>query len=214
MLYVFSGFPRNGLHAGGLQFGIETVEHLAILDHDPAIQYRKEGVHLLSEQGEEWINPVEYLLSPICLRDGITWDWFPEDWTFGNGVTVHKTLASPEFKSVVHGTDLTLDEFLAVSGTARLGDIELERKHIRHEGWDKYEARWVPGTCPQESHIVHLTWLITTHRLPEFAYRRISELIESPTGILMDVERYSREPGKHFTAIRRWDGKPAYAKTN
>ena len=116
MLYVFAGFPRNGLHAGGLQFAVETVEQLAILNHDPAIQYRKEGVHFVTGKGEEWLKPAECLLSPMCLRDGITWDWFPEDWTFGNGVTVHKTLASPEYKTVVHGTDLTMDEFLAKSG--------------------------------------------------------------------------------------------------
>ena len=44
MLYVFAGFPKNGLHAGGLQHCIETVEELGELEHDPAVQYRKEGV--------------------------------------------------------------------------------------------------------------------------------------------------------------------------
>ena len=44
MLYGFAGFPRNRLHAGGLQYCIETVEDLAILEHDPAVQYRQGGV--------------------------------------------------------------------------------------------------------------------------------------------------------------------------
>jgi hypothetical protein len=30
MLYIFAGFPRNGLHAGGLQYCIETVEELNV----------------------------------------------------------------------------------------------------------------------------------------------------------------------------------------
>ena len=212
MLYVFAGFPRNGLHAGGIQFAVEEVEQLAILDHDSSVQYRKEGVFSASDNGEEWVKPVEHVLSPMCLRDGITWDWFPEDWSFGNGVTVSKTIASREYRTVVHGTNLTMEEFLASSGSIRLGDLELERKHIAHEGWEEYEARWVPGTCPQENHVVHLTWLITTHPLPDFAYRRIRDLIEGVPE-LINPDRYSSEDGKHFTRDRRWDGKPAYTRT-
>jgi hypothetical protein len=211
MLYIFAGFPRNGLHAGGLRFAIEEVEDLAILERDPSVQYRKEGIFTLTPTGEEWIAPVDYLLSPLCLRDGITWDWFPENWTFGNGVTVSKTMASPEYGTVVYGTDLTMDEFLAASGPANLSDLRLERKHIVHEGWMEYEARWVPGTCPQENHVVHLTWLITTHPLPEFAYRRVRELIEE-TAELKKPDSYSAEDGKHFSASRCWNGKPAYTR--
>ena len=44
MLYIFAGFPKNNLHAGGLQYCIETVEELGLLEHDNAVQYRKEGV--------------------------------------------------------------------------------------------------------------------------------------------------------------------------
>ena len=44
MLYIFAGFPKNGLHAGGLQLAIESVEMLGELEHDPVVQYRKEGV--------------------------------------------------------------------------------------------------------------------------------------------------------------------------
>ena len=85
-------------------------------------------------------------MSPMLERDGITWDWFSENWAFGNGVTVHKTTASPDYKTVVHGTSLNLDEFLAQHGTTELADLKLERLHIRHEGWEQYEARWLPGT--------------------------------------------------------------------
>ena len=175
MLYIFAGFPRNGLHAGGIQFAVEEVEQLAILEHDPRAQYRKEGVFSVTQYGEEWLMPVEYLISKMCLRDGITWDWFPENWTFGNGVTISNTMANPEYKTVLHGTVLTLDEFLAISGPARLEDLGLERKHIKHEDWKECEAHWVPGTCPQERHVVHLTCLVTEHPLPEFASQRTKE---------------------------------------
>ena len=165
----------------------------------------------MTQYGEEWLKPVDYVMSTSCLEDGITWDWFPENWTFGNGVTVSKTIASPEYKTVVHGTDLTLDEFLAASGPTRLGTLELERRHIDHEGWKEYQDRWTPGACPQENHVVHLTWLITIHPLPDFAYQRIRELIEETT-VLKEPSSYSSEPGKHLTTIRCWDGKPAYTR--
>ncbi len=204
MLYIFAGSPKCGLNAGGLQHCVEHVEELGIIEHDTAIQYRKEGV-FIPEKSEESLYPVEYRMSDLCLRDGITWDWFPENWSFGNGVTVHKTSASPEYKTVVHGTTLNLDQFLSKYGATRLAEIELERLHVRHEGWEEYEARWLPGTCPQEAHVVHLTWLVTTHRLPEFAYERIRDLIEHGAEP-KDLHRYSTEPGKHYSAVRKWEG--------
>jgi hypothetical protein len=205
MLYVFAGFPKSGLHAGGLQYCIETVEELAILEHDPAVQYRKEGV--FASGSEEMLYPVDYHMSDLCIRDGITWDWFPENWAFGNGVSIHKTSASPDYKTVVHGTDLDLDEFLAQHGATRLADLELERLHIRHEGWKEYEARWGPGACPQESHVVHLTWLTTAHNLPGFIYNRIRDLIEfdaapEQAGLYMQPD----EPGKYLSTFRPFKG--------
>jgi hypothetical protein len=209
MLYIFAGFPRNGLHAGGLQLAIEEVEMLGELEHDPAVQYRKEGVFAAGT--DEELYPLEVVMSPSLERDGITWDWFPEKWSFGNGVTVHKTSASPDFKAVVHGTELDLNEFLTEYGTTRLAELELERRHIRHEGWERYEARWLPGTCPQESHIVHLTWLITTHKLPDFAYERIRSLIEDgATPEQADIYIRPDEPGRYLSVPRPFE-KEKYA---
>jgi len=209
MLYVFAGYPKNGLHAGGLQLAIETVEELAILEHDPAVQYRKEGV--FAAGSDELLYPVEYHMSDLCLRDGITWDWFPENWSFGNGVTVHKTTASLEYKTVVHGTDLNLDEFLTQHGTTRMSELKLERVHIRHEGWEKYEARWLPRTCPQENHVVHLTWLVTTHKLPGFVYDRIRALIEEgATPEQTEIYICPEEPGKYLSTPRPFE-KEKYA---
>lgn len=213
MLYIFVGFPginrlagNLNLNAGGLQYCVEDVEHLGLLEHDPAIQYRKEGIFGVHDSHAEWLYPVKRRISMMCQQNGITWGWFPENWAFGNGVTIHKTSASPEYKIVVHGTGLSLDQFLAQHGTTRLAELELERLHIRHEGWEKYEARWRPGTCPQEPHIVHLTWLITTHVLPEFAYQRLQAIIEDPVSQLKHTEHYL---DRHFSASRKWDGKPS-----
>ena len=201
MLYIFAGFPKNGLHAGGLQYCIESVEELGELEHDPAVEYRKEGV--FASNSDEMLYPIEVILSPSLESDGITWDWFSENWAFGNGVTVHKTLASPDYKTVVHGTELNLEEFLAENGTTRLSELELERMHVKHEGWQEYEARWLPGTCPMEPHVVHLTWLITTHKLPNFAYERIRSLIEDGAEP-KQAEIYIRpdEPGKYLSTPR------------
>jgi len=201
MLYIFAGFPKNNLHAGGLQLAIESVEMLGELEHDPAVQYRKEGVFAAGT--DEELYPLEVVMSDQCLQDGITWDWFPENWSFGNGVTISKTSANPDFKTVVHGTELDLNEFLTEYGTARLAELELERMHVKHEGWTEYEARWLPGTCPMESHAVHLTWLITTHNLPDFAYERIRSLIEDGAEP-EQKEIYIRpdEPGKYLSTPR------------
>jgi hypothetical protein len=203
MLYIFPGFPQSGLNAGGLQHCVEEIEELAILEHDPAVQYRKEGVFAPGE-ADELLYPVEGQISDLCLRDGITWDWFPENWSFGNGVTVHKTSASVEHKKVVHGTDLNLEEFLSRYRPSQLPDRELDNMLIRHEGWEKYEARWLPGTCPQKKHIVYLTWLVTTHRLPEFAYRRIEQIIGDPNSVLSALDRYDEQ---HFSKTYTWRGK-------
>ena len=208
MLYIFAGYPKTGLNAGGLQHAVETVEELGLLEHDPAIQYRKEGVFMGSAAvGVEPIGHVQYRISDVCLRDGITWDWFPENWSFGNGGTVHKTLASPEYRTVVHGTDLTLDEWLATFGNVKLADLELRRKHNRTEGWEAYEKRWLPGTCPQENHVVHLTWLVAKHEMPSFAYERLRCLVEVPGTELVKPGHYQE---RHFSMARIWDGKGAF----
>jgi hypothetical protein len=211
-LYIFSGNPgvamgpgRLALHAGGLQYCMEEVEHLGELEHDPAIQLRKDGVYIGSE---EWLEVYTAILSPTLERDGITFDWFKKGWGFGNGITMHKTMASPDIRTVVHGTDLSLDDFLDLNGKTDLADLKLERYHDRHEGWKAYEARWLPGTCPQETHVVHLTWLVTTHALPTFAYVRLWELIELGAE-LKDRHLYSVEEGKHFSIAREYDGKAA-----
>ena len=144
----------------------------------------------------------------MCVRDGITWDWFPENWSFGNGVTVHKTTASPDYKTVVHGTELSLDEFLSEYGTTNLEDLKLERMHLKHKGWHEYEARWLPGTCPQEAHAVHLTWLVTTHKLPAFAYERIRSLIEDGAEPEQkEIYICPDEPGKYLSTPRIFEAK-------
>lgn len=203
-LYIFGGFPRCGLNAGGLQHAVETVESLAILEHDPAIAYVKEGVFSLGRTGGERLGPVEYWISPALERVGISWDWLPEHWGFGNGVSVHKTTALRETMLVDHRSGQSVDDLLVAGrAPADLSKLLIQRVPKRTEGWQKYERRWRPGTCPQESHIVHLTWLVTTHRIPDFALDRLRDLIESPTVQLRDAERY-RE--RDFSAARRWDG--------
>ena len=140
----------------------------------------------------EWSEEIKYRFSDQCLKDGIYWDWFPENWSFGNGVTMHKTVAHLDYRKTVEGTDLILEEYLTQFGMTP--GLKLVRRQIRHESWRKYEARWLPTTCPKEAHVVHLTWLVTDYKLPEFAYQRIRALIERPTAV--DLTRYDRE--KHF----------------
>jgi hypothetical protein len=205
MLYIFAGFPRNGLNSLGLSFAIEEVEMLGELQHDPAVHYSKRGV--FASGTDEELYPLEVVMSPMLERDGITWDWFDDDWAFGNGVTVHKTCASPEYKTVVRGTELSLEEYLTTYGPTRLSDLEMEQMHIRHNGWQRYEAKWLPGTCPMEPHIVQMTWLITTHKLPDFAYERIRSMIEDGAEPkYMELYACSEDPSRYRSTPRMYNG--------
>lgn len=195
-VYIFAGFPSTGLNAGGLTTATE-LENICELEFDSTLMIQKSGVYI----GEEWLEPTQLHISDMCIRDGITLDWFPSHWLFGTGVTVHKTLATPEYKTVVHGTNLTLDEFLTQNGVTDLSGLRMNRYHVKHEGWEEYEARWLPNTCPQEKHVVHLTWLVTTHKIPDFAYNRLKELIEDGAEPNYK-ELYSEEKGKHFSEIK------------
>ena len=75
MLYIFAGLPGKGsgpgkyIHAGGLQYAIETVEELANLEHDPIVQYRRGGVFVNGTA--ELLYPVEYRISDALLLAGI-----------------------------------------------------------------------------------------------------------------------------------------------
>ena len=210
MLYIFGGFPKNNLHAGGLQYAVEEVEELGILEHDPAVQYRKEGKFVGEGEYKEFDSDIEVRFSNTCLLSGIFWQWFPENWSFGNGATVHKTEAIPKFDKVMGDTNLSLDEFLETYGM-QPGVRQVKRLR-RTASRVEYEARWLDGLCPVDPHVVHLTWLVTDYKLPEFAYERIRALIEKD--ITIDRSLYSRQKGKHFSTPRIWrveDGKGALA---
>ena len=84
-----------------------------------------------------------------------------------------------------------------------MDDLLMERKHISHESWKEYEARWTPGSCPQENHQVFLTWLVTKHRLPGFVYERVRAMIEQGAEPI-DRNAFDDEPGKHFPTTRHW----------
>src|SRR3990167_1647729 len=148
MLFIFAGYPRCGLNAGGLQHAIEEVEELAILEHRPAVRYDKEGVFAVGPSGfAERVGDTPYVLSPSLEAIGITWDWFPENWSFGNGVTVHKTVANRETEVIDHGSGRSLSGLMAAGQPVDMGKLVLQQIPRRTEGWGKYEARWRPGTC-------------------------------------------------------------------
>jgi hypothetical protein len=207
VLYIFAGFPKSGLSAGGLQHAIETVEELGILEHDPAVQYRKEGVFIGENSDGEWTENVEYNVSDLCLRDGITWDWFPENWCFGNGANVHKSIAPVHYRTVVQETGGTLEEFKKANRGKpyKLSGLTFVEELWRHKGRREYETRWLPGTCPQVSHLVHLTWIITRYKLPPFAYERIRSLVEDVEHIPVQRDRFEDD---HFAPVRVWKGVP------
>ena len=170
-LYVFAGFPKCRLNAGGLRRLIE-VEEIGALEEDPEVSYSNDGEH-------------RYHMSELCEKDGIGWAWFPENWAFGNGVTVHKTT------SEYHG-DIVFHE--------EGGQLKWEKVI---EDRSAYEARWAPGTCPQESHVVHLTWCAFQHELLEFAFERLRAIIEDGAAPLSpELYENKAEPGKYQSATR------------
>ena len=103
MIYIFAGFPKSGINASGLQYAIEVVEELGEIEHDPAVQYRKEGV--FSNNTDELLYDIEYRMSDMCIAQGITWDWFPTNFAFGNGVSTPKTVVNLTYKTVIQDTE-------------------------------------------------------------------------------------------------------------
>jgi hypothetical protein len=171
-------------------------EDVGILEEDSAIQYRKEGVFALSGSGEEYLRDVRYRFSENCGRDGIGWRWFPENFAFGNGVTVHKTIANYD-EAVVYEDG----HVLQLRDDGRY-DIARVPQGVT-SGWEEYEARYEPGTCIDTNHVVHLTWCVFKHELPEHAYQRLQEMIEEPDH-QMDISEYeiAEEPGKYISTPR------------
>jgi hypothetical protein len=156
VLYIFAGTPVSGIHAGGLQYCIEEQENLGEIEQDTNIQYRKTGVFTPGKTGE-WLRNVEYRMSAGCTKIGVAWDFFPDHFDFGNGITMQRT----------HNAE---------------------------------ESRWVKGHYPDADHIVNFVFVITTHRLPEFAYQRVAALIEGGAEPLNPIA-YIREddPGKYIS---------------
>jgi len=214
MLYLFAGFPgqhaplgaSEHLNATGIYKLIDEVEELGIVFNNEHAQFRKTGVYTPGPHGE-YLYPVRYRVSDRLIQDGITWDWWPEHFSFGGGITLFKLSASPEFETVIQGTNLTENEYLAMYGPTRMGDLVKERRHIRHNGWIEYENRYLAGKCPVRNHEVFITGVVTVDPLPEFAYERLRDIIERDSEP-KHLHRYNSD--RHFGVIRAYDGKPAH----
>lgn len=218
---MLAGFPGKGgpddcriLHAGGLQHCIEKVEELAILEHDRSLQARKEGLFVLSPTGyAEQIADLVPHLSDRLIQDGITDNWLNDNTCLGNGVCCLKSSGDYLTKEVNHACGRTREEIFLSEGTLDYSRLRMHQVHDFTEGWGRYERRWRAGTCPQYSHLVHITTMLVKHELPAFAYRRILDLVENAAQPI-HPEQYSSEQGKHFSNIRRWNGKPAHRRVN
>mgnify|MGYP001577277709 CR=1 FL=1 len=213
-LYIFAGFPGKAappglyLNAGGLQHAIENVLYLAQLGHG-AICATKDGLLSMGLAGGfETLEPVKYHLSDLLVISGITWDWFPEHYSFGNGISIPKSSASWETQVVVHERGCTLEELFREGEVVDLSQLRLQRVHKETEGWATYEKRWLAGTCPHYTHIVHMTHLLTTHELSPSAYKHIQMMIEDPR---VEIRPEPPFEARHFSEVRRYDGRPAYS---
>jgi len=206
MLYIFAGHPQCKLNAGGIGHCVEEVENLGDLEHDPMIHYSRSGVYAKPKDtlglGER-LGDVKYRLSDRLVRDGITWDWFPHYWAFGNGATTHKTTANIETHIVDHSSGLSISDLLDTRQLLDFSKMTIQLQHKRTESWQKYESRWTPGFCPQENHQVLLTWFIVKGELEPWVYDRIERIIEDPSATLHDRERYQ---DRHFSPTRKWLG--------
>lgn len=200
---TLAGTGQRILHAGGLSKCIEQDEGLAVLEHGP-IRCGIDGVYLRTEVGEERIADLSLHLSERLLQSGITRRWFSRGWSFGNGVTCHKTHARYETKDVEYESRRTWDELLASGNIVDGSELRWERVHRKTEGWKLYEERWEPGTCPQFSHYVHLTWMVVQHELGGYGYNRIRDLAECNAEPNLGMGAYMgrNEPGKYLSTVR------------
>lgn len=205
MLYILASHlgPAGSqvLNAGGIQRVIKT-EELGTLVRDPNVQITK------ANAGDA------YHISDMCLALGVEWRWFPDavvtpdepnpsPFAFGNGVTRHYTEAKYDLKTVIHKTMLSEDEYLEQFGPTVVNDLIKERVHVRHEGWRQYEERWRPGTCPQYSHQMHLTFLIAKSPFSSAVYERVRKVVEE--GIPPEYPELFEtpgEPGRYWSEMR------------
>lgn len=202
--YIFSGTPRHNLSAGGLQFCIEEVENLGLLVHDDTVGFRKDGVYRVSKTGAEWMAPYQAHMSDRLVEQGLTFDlWFRPDKDFSNGVFVTKTTAEVEYKTVIQGTNLSEDEYLERYGPTMMRTLVKERKMQRPYGRRKYEGRWLPGMCPTRTHNVRMTMLFFDYKLPDHICERIRRLVEDPSVVLVEPERYDNDK-RHMSPTRVW----------
>jgi hypothetical protein len=198
------------LHAGGLQYCIETVEELAVLEHDAMIRTSLDGVFMRTPSGEERIADPILHISDRLIQDGITENWFKEGAAFGNGVSCVVEKANFETKLVQHQTGRTLDDVLREEGYLDFSRLRLYSVHDRTEGWEVYERRWRSGTCPQYSHHTHLCWMVVKHELRGYGYRRIQELVEEGTKPKYpELYMVPQEPGKYLSTVRLGSKEPS-----
>ena len=194
-LYIFAGYPKTGLSAGGVRL-FTQLENIGLLEEDPAIEYRKEGVFV----GDEWSHGFDYHFSHSCTASGIGWKWFEENWSCGNSVTVHKTIAKYPEVAAHRAKEKLFTEFAERMGIEVITDDKVELKDR-----PDYEVRWAEGFMPQESHVVQLTWLIFKHSLPQHAYETLMASIEDPTYRLEQTDAYD-DSARYRSEIRELVG--------
>lgn len=216
-IYIFAGFPGKDrvasgglvLNAAGLRHCIEDVEELGLLEYDPSIQVRKEGVFVVTARGEEQLSDQRICLSDMVIQAGITEDWLDDNFTIGNGVNCPKTVASYKTRLVNHQCGRTQDEILHQDGVLDMSQLRLRQVHDFSEGWARYERRWRSGTCPRQNHIVHLTTMVFVHELQPSAYDRIMAIVEHGADPTASVT-YHRD---YFSTSRTYMGTPHYIRS-
>lgn len=179
-LYIFAGHPETLLHAGGMREFVNR-ENIGILQEGNTVQYRKEGRFIVNPDNGmgELAGCYKAFLSPNLPFD---WNWFPENWSFGNGVTCHKTRVHYKKELAVIERD---------DGGISLESIVVDRT--------AYAARWPEGQCPDYNHEIHLTWLVFEHELPRHAVEHLWVAIEHPDYVLDNRDLYTPE---HFYTPR------------
>lgn len=168
MLYIFAGFPPNVSpmvrqlmgHAGAVRAFVIQNE-IGLLEDRPIIQWRRDGVYIVHEGGEEQIADSHFVVSPSLQsvhfhpKDVVEVDSaLPENFTLGNTITCN---ARADMAKTLPLLDPFRDPLC--TDPQKPGRVE----NFRHPKWQKN---------------IWLSWVTFKHPIPHFAYLKLLYFME------------------------------------
>lgn len=190
-MYIFAGYPPAispqllGLlgHAGAARAFI-IQEAIGLLEERAHIQWQRDGIYIVHQKGEEWLEAAHFVVSPALQSVG----FHPQ--------------AMAVLTIEINGQIVRLDSSFqerhalgnAVSCNARVGMIRplplLDRfRDPLHTNPDK-PGRVINFRLPKYERNIWLSWAVFQHFLPFHTYIKLLTFMEGPDTMFPSKEQY------------------------